>query len=294
MTPFVTQHRVTANGLDFAYLEAGRGPLAVLLHGWPDTPHTWQHQISALAGAGFRVVAPWLRGYPPTEIPAAGYFDTGTLALDVRELVAALDDDGSCLLVGQDWGAAIGYVVLAAFPKVVRRAVLMAVPHPVSTRESLLRAEHVQRSFHWFFFQLPDLPERALRADGHAFVDWLWDHWTTPGFADDEHVAEVKRMLATPGALEATLGYYRAMFDADRADPRLADVREATNRQITVPTLTLCGAEDKRAEVMAGQARHFAGPYRFELVPGASHFLHREQPQAVTKLILDWFAADLG
>jgi pimeloyl-ACP methyl ester carboxylesterase len=82
------------------------------------------------------------------------------------------------------------------------------------------------------------------------------------------------------------------MFDLARADPDLAEVRQAADRPIVVPTLALCGAEDKRAELMQGQARHFAGPYRFGLVPGSSHFLHREKPQAVTKLILDWFARE--
>jgi pimeloyl-ACP methyl ester carboxylesterase len=288
MAGLLSEGRVTANGLRFAYLEGGSGPLVVLLHGWPDTPHTWDYQMAALAGAGFRVVAPWLRGYPPTEIPQSGYFDIGTLAADVRELIRALGGGDRCLLVGQDWGASIGYQVLAAFPEVVQRAVVMAVPHPVQTRESLLRAENVHRSFHWFFFQLPQLPERALRADDYAFVDWLWDYWTVPGFADEEHLAEVKRMLAIPGALEATLGYYRAMFDPGRADPDLAEVRQATDRPITVPTLALCGAQDQRAGIMQGQDRHFAGPYRFELVPGSGHFLQREQPQAVTELILDW------
>jgi len=197
--------RVTANGLRFAYLEGGGGPLVVLLHGWPDTPHTWDYQLAALAGAGFRVAAPWLRGYPPTEIPRSGYFDIGTLAQDVRELIQVLGGGDPCLLVGQDWGASIGDQVLAAFPEVVRSAVVMAVPHPAATRESLLRAEHVHRSFHWFFFQLPQLPERALSADNYAFVDWLWDYWTVPGFTDEEHLAEVRRMLAVPGALEPSL-----------------------------------------------------------------------------------------
>jgi pimeloyl-ACP methyl ester carboxylesterase len=284
-----SEGRVTANGLRFAYLDGGSGPLVMLLHGWPDTPHTWDHQLAALAGAGFRVVAPWLRGYPPTQIPRPGYFDIGTLALDAGELIRALGGGEPCLLVGQDWGASISYQVLAAFPELVRRAVVMAVEHPAQTGKSLLRADHVHRSFHCFFFQLPQLPEQALTEDNYAFVDWLWDYWTAPGFTDQEHLAEVKRMLAVPGALEATLGYYRAMFDPDRADPDLAWVRQATNHPITVPTLALCGAEDKRAELMQGQARHFAGPYQFELVRGSSHFLQREQPQAVTKLILDWF-----
>jgi pimeloyl-ACP methyl ester carboxylesterase len=142
------------------------------------------------------------------------------------------------------------------------------------------------------FFQLPHLPERALSAGNYAYVDWLWYHWTAPGFTDEEHLAEVKRMLAVPGALEATLGYYRAMFDPARADPDLAEARQAADQPIMVPTVALCGALDKRAELMQGQARHFAGPYRFELVPGSSHFLQREQPQAVTELILDWFAPE--
>ncbi len=108
---------MTANGLRFAFLEGGSGPLVMLLHGWPDTPHTWDHQLTALAAAGFRVVAPWLRGYPPTEIPRPGYFDIGTLATDVRELIGVLGGGDPCLLLGQDWGASIGYQVPAAFPE---------------------------------------------------------------------------------------------------------------------------------------------------------------------------------
>ena len=261
----------------------------MLLHGWPGTPHTWDRQLAALAGAGSRVAAPWRRGYPPAEIPRPGHFDAGTLAVDVRELIRVPGGD-PCLLVGQDGGAPAGCQVLAAFPEVVRAAGVMAVPDPAVTREPLLRAGHVHRSFHWFFFQLPHLPERALSAGNYAFVDWLWDYWTAPGFTDEEHLAEVKRMLAVPGALEAALGCYRAMSDPARADPDLAEVRQAAGRPIVVPTLALCGAEDERAEVMQDQARHFAGPYRFEVVPGSSHFLQREQPQAVTKLVLDWFA----
>ena len=102
MPGLLREGRVTANGLRFACLEGGSGPLVVLLHGWPDTPHTWDYQLAALAGAGFRVAAPWLRGYPPTEIPRSGYFDIGTLAVDVRELIRVLGGGDPCLLVGQD------------------------------------------------------------------------------------------------------------------------------------------------------------------------------------------------
>lgn len=281
---------VRANDLDVAYLEQGTGPLVMLLHGFPDTPHTWSHQLPALAAAGFRVVAPWLRGYPPSEIPIEGYYDRATLALDVAELIRTLGGGEPAHLVGQDWGAAISYSVLAAFPDLVRRAVVMAVPHPAVVLKSVLDPRHVHHSFHWWFFQLPGIPEQALAANDFAFVDYLWKHWSTPGHQDAAHIAEVKQMLAQPGALTATLGYYRAMFDPRKADPKLESLRASMSRPIGVPTLALCGSEDPRAELMRDQAQHFTGEYRYEDVAGAAHFLQREQPAQVTRLLLDWLA----
>jgi pimeloyl-ACP methyl ester carboxylesterase len=278
--------RVRANGIEFAYLEAGEGPLALLLHGFPDSARTWSHQIGPLAEAGFRVIAPWLRGYPPTEIPRGGFYDRGTLAADLSALVIALG--GKAHLVGQDWGAIIAYNALAAFPELFRRAVVLAIPHPAEVRRSMLLPKHVQRSFHWWFFQLPELPETALAANEFAFIDYLWEHWTSPGYRDEAHLAEVKRLLATPGALGAALGYYRAMLDPRKSDPALDALRKDAERPIPVPTLALCGGDDLRAELMADQARHFTGEYRFELVPGCGHFLHRERPAEVTRLIIDW------
>lgn len=288
--------RVHANGLDFAYLEqdhtGGTGPLALLLHGFPDNAHTWLHQMPALADAGYRVVAPFLRGYAPTEVPAQGWFDKATLVADVAALIRALDRTPGggrpVHLVGQDWGAIISYALLAAHPELIDRAVVMAVPHPAGVAASLLNPKHIHRSFHWWFFQMPELPERAIADNDFAFIDYLWGYWTSPGFADPAHIASVKATLAQPGVLPATLAYYRAMIDPAKGDPALAPLRALMTRPIAVPTLALCGADDLRAELMNDQGRHFTGGYRYAEVPGAGHFLHREQPAAVTQLVLDW------
>src|SRR3954469_14203928 len=97
--------RTEVGGVDLAYLEAGEGPLALCLHGFPDTAHTWRHLLPELAGAGFRAVAPFLRGYAPTEVPADGRYQTGALAADAIALHEALGGGSDAVIVGHDWGA---------------------------------------------------------------------------------------------------------------------------------------------------------------------------------------------
>lgn len=282
------EESVKANGIRFAYLEQGEGPLVLLLHGYPDNAWSWEHQIPVLARAGYRVVAPFLRGYPPSEIPAGGYYDRATLAMDVKGLLAALNDGKPCHLVGQDWGAAIAYGVLGAFPKLIKRAVILAIPHPVAIRRSLRKSpKQAIRAFHWFLYQLPVLPEAICRFNNYAFIELLWKLWS-PAYDDRAHVARIKKMLAEPGALKASLAYYRAMFNPRKSDPALADVRKRLDRRTPVPTRVICGTQDMRGQLLKAQRSLFQGPYDWKLVEGAGHFLHREKSDEVNHLILEW------
>lgn len=261
----------------------------LLLHGYPDDAYTWEHQLPALADAGYRAVAPFMRGYPPTEVRPEGYFDRATLASDVAALARTLGEGGPVSLVGQDWGAAIGYGVLGAFPALVERAALLAVPHPVEVRRTLRREPaQVLRSFHWFLFQLPWLPERLLRARHGRFLELLWWLWS-PAFDDHAHVARLRDKFMQPGVIEATLGYYRAMLGRDRVDPALRDVFARLDDPIRTPTLVLMGSEDRmRKPMIARQRDRFVGEYETGEIEGAGHFLHRERPQPVNARLVEW------
>jgi len=193
-------------------------------------------------------------------------------------------------VLGALLGAIIGYALCSARRDLLHSAVLMAVPHPQIVAQHLLVPKHVQRSFHWWFFQQAELPEQALMANDMAFIDYLWHDWSVPDFQDKEHIAQAKTWLSQPGVMTTALAYYRAMFDMTKADPALTALRENMNRKIALPTLALCGAQDMRAELMREQAPCFAGHYEYQEVANAGHFLQREQSQAVNEHLLRWLA----
>jgi pimeloyl-ACP methyl ester carboxylesterase len=280
---------VRANGIEFAYIEEGEGPLVLLVHGYPDVAQTWSAQMRALAEAGYRAVAPNLRGYPPTEVPKHGYYDGVTLARDVKGLVEALGD-GPVFYVGHDWGAAIGYRTAAIFPELFKRTVQLTIPHPVAMFAALLASpEQIRWRFHFWFFQMQGFAEEACKANDYAMIDYLWKFWS-PKLDEPEHRAAVKRALSEPGALEASLAYYRAAMGTIPGDPELNDQQAALNNPVSVPTLEILAGDDPVEEATALQAPFFTGPVEVAYVEGTGHFLHREKPDEVSKLIVDWLA----
>ena len=270
---------VRANGLQFGMLEAGSGPLALCLHGFPDAAHTWRHLLPALAGAGFHAVAPFMRGYAPTAVPADGAYHLGALVADAVALHEVLGGDGDAVLIGHDWGAEAAYGAAAFAPDRWRRLVTLAVP-PAALDEVLFSDyEQLKRSFYLFMFRDPaGLAETAVARDDLAFLDELWRDWS-PGFQPGEHLARVKDCLRQPANLAAALGYYRAAVD-----------QEAAARQAPQPTLYLHGARDGciGVDLVRGAERLLAPSSRMIVIDDAGHFLHLEEPGQVNDHILSW------
>ena len=270
---------VRANGLQFGVLEAGSGPLALCLHGFPDAANTWRHLLPALAGAGFHAVAPFMRGYAPTAVPADGAYHLGALVADAVALHEVLGGDGDAVLIGHDWGAEAAYGAAAFAPDRWRRLVTLAVP-PAALDEVLFSDyEQLKRSFYLFMFRDPaGLAETVVARDDLAFLDKLWRDWS-PGFQPGEHLARVKDCLRQPANLAAALGYYRAAVD-----------QEAAARQTPQPTLYLHGARDGciGVDLVRGAERLLAPSSRMIVIDEAGHFLHLEEPGQVNDHILSW------
>ncbi|MBB5085241.1 alpha/beta fold hydrolase [Nonomuraea endophytica] len=271
---------IHANGVEFAYLALGDGPLALCMHGFPDTAHTWRHLMPELAERGYRAVAPFMRGYAPTEV-TEGY-ELGALVADANALHEELGGDENAVIIGHDWGTYPVYGTTERF----RKSVVLAVPPTKWLLGTFFTYEQLKRSFYIFLFQTA-LAETAAAAPG--FLDGLWKDWS-PGYDATEDLAFLKQSLGEPANLAAAIGYYRAMLGTTPPSGRYATEQAAATDGPVRPVLYLHGAQDGclGADLVADVASVLPEGSRAEIVEGAGHFLHLEKPREVNALILDW------
>jgi epoxide hydrolase 4 len=267
------------------YVEAGDGPLVVLLHGFPEFWFGWRFQIPALAEAGFRVVAPDMRGYNLSSRPAGiAAYDTGRLAADVRDLIRERAADRA-FLVGHDWGAGAAWATATNHPEVVERLAILNAPHPRRMLRGLRQPRQLARSWYMFFFQLPWLPERLLRADGWSALRRAFEE-ARPGAFTPQDIARYVEAWSQPGAATAMLNYYRAAF---RQLPRRAQERMGAVR---APTRVIWGERDRvlGPELAEPDRADVPNLERVVRLPGASHWVQHDEPERVGQLLVEFFA----
>jgi pimeloyl-ACP methyl ester carboxylesterase len=285
------QLQLDANGISFHAIASGpaEGPLVLLLHGFPELAISWEPQVAALGAAGFRAVAPDMRGYGGTD--KTGPYDSGTLARDIAGLVKTLGRE-KATIVGHDWGGAVAWATTAFVPEILERLVILNCPHPCVLQSELLRsARQLRRSWYMFFFQIPWLPEWVVRRDGAIAIakslrggSSIREVWTP------EKTQPYRDNFMQPGAAKAAIGYYRAALRSGGVGFR----REARAHPITVPTLILWGKEDQflGIEMLAKDKLDpwFARGHEpeIQLLDGVGHFVQVEAPERVSQALLKW------
>lgn len=278
---------VQAGGLEFAYLAAGDGPLALCLHGYPDSAWTWRHLLPELASAGYRAVAPFNRGYAPTSLAPDGRYQAGVLGVDANSLHAALGGDGDAVLIGHDWGAMGAYSGASLEPDNWRRVVAAAVPPGPVVAAAFMSFDQLKLSW-YMFFQLTPLADLVVPANDFEFISRLWQDWS-PGHDGAADVARFVECMDGPGRVEAALGYYRQTLQPELQDPALEAAQNAAYALPPQPLLYLHGRTDgcMRIEVAATSGDVMTVPgSRAVMVDGAGHFLQLERPDVVNAEIL--------
>lgn len=264
------------------------GPLALCLHGFPDTAYGWRHLLPVLADAGYRAVAPFLRGYAPTDIPADGQYHVATLVRDATALHDALGGEGDAVLIGHDWGALAAYGAGSFAPDRWRRVVTAAVPPPAAMADAMITYDQLKRSWYMFFFQV-GLADFVVGMDDLAFIDRLWRDWS-PGHDPAEDMAHLRASIGAPENLAAALGYYRATWGDTPVSDAYAAEQAAQGTAPPQPTRYLHGRNDGcvGVEFAIDAAASLAPGSDSIIVEDAGHFLQVERPDEFNRLVLDF------
>jgi pimeloyl-ACP methyl ester carboxylesterase len=264
-------------GVELAVRDEGEGPAVVLLHGFPDSSLLWRHQVRALGDAGFRTIAPDLRGFGESDRPAA--VEDYTLSKSVRDVNAILDELQleRVQLVGHDWGAAVAWLAAAFAPLRVERLVAMSVGHPYALRERSI--EQREKAWYQLLFQFPTAEELLMQNDWRLFRQLLRGDGDVDRYLSD---------LARPGALTASLNWYRA-----NVAPELELQDRPPMPDVAAPTLGIWSSGDNylTEERMLRSAEYVTGGWRYERVDGAGHWLQLDRPDRVNELLLDFLGS---
>jgi len=271
------------NGVRLHYVKQGTGPLALLLHGFPEFWYSWRHQLPFLARR-FTAVAPDLRGYNLSDKPrGVSSYCMEKLLGDVRGLVDHFGER-KATVIAHDWGGVIAWELAAFHPEVVDRLVILNAPHPLAYLRELRRNPRQRRAgWYVFMFQLPFLPEWMMRRRRFEMLDRLYTGWVLRKDAfSQEDIRRFKEAMGQPGCLTAAINYYRGLF---RCPGNLRRLR--AHPRIGVPTLVIWAENDRALtnELTHGLSGHFVNPPLVRYIPRCSHWVQQEQPDRVNECL---------
>lgn len=281
------------DGLSFTARAAGQGPLVLMLHGFPDDFHSFDAQIEAIAAAGYRVVVPMMRGYEPGSQSPRDLYHLIHLAGDVLAWMKELGAK-QCHLVGHDWGALTAYVAVALQPKKFASLTTLAIPH---LRRGLVGLREVPgqlvKSSYILLMQFQKVAEMIVERDDFAFIETLWRRWSPDWLYAPADIEQVKSTFRQPGVVHATTQYYRCLLQ-----PLSLSTQQSWSlltSRVQVPTLALTGENDgcmdSRLYETLMREQDFEKGLDVRRIAGTGHFLHREAPQDINALILEWLQA---
>lgn len=273
-------HFVQVNGIRLHVVQAGPvdGPVALLLHGFPEFWRGWASQIDALAAAGYRVWVPDQRGYGESDKPAGiEAYGLETLVDDICALIRSTGREAVALM-GHDWGGVVAWRVAAREPALVSRLVVVNAPQPAVMLAHMATGRQRLRSWYMHFFRIPRLPERLLSRNNFRGLGKVLTQSSRPGAFSDAELALYREAWARPGALTAMLNWYRALM---RDRPRIhADGR------VPMPTLLLWGVQDQALGLeMAQPSIDLCEQGELQRIEGAGHWVLHEEAEGVSRRI---------
>jgi pimeloyl-ACP methyl ester carboxylesterase len=282
--------------LDIAYEESGPadGVPVFLMHGFPDDARTWDGVAAPLAAQGYRVIAPYLRGYGPTRFLMPNTMRSGqqgAIGSDLRELMDVLGI-GRAFLAGYDWGGRAACIVAALWPERVQGLVSIGGYNiqDIARNVKPEAADYEWRYWYqWYFNTARGVA--GLAANRHDICRQLWKMWSPNWAFDDATYAATGAAFDNPDYVDIVIHSYRHRYQAAPSDPAYEEIerRLALRPKITVPTVVLHGAADgvDLPVLSENDAPHFTASYRREVVPGAGHFFSREAPEKVVDAVLE-------
>ncbi|MFN6565070.1 MAG: alpha/beta fold hydrolase [Nostoc sp. ChiSLP01] len=280
------QHEyITTNGVKLHYVTQGEGPLMLMLHGFPEFWYSWRHQIPQFA-QDFKVVALDLRGYNDSDKPTEkSAYVMDEFIKDIEGVIKGLGYE-ECVLVGHDWGGAIAWNFAYAHPEMIKRLIILNLPHPAKFAQGLRTPQQLLRSYYMFIFQLPLIPELILQSSDFQVIETAFKGtaFNKNAFTQAD-INAYKDAAAKRGALTAMLNYYRNIFEQRIVNPNQGILE--------VPTLMIWGENDTAlGKELTYDTTAYVRDFQIKYIPNCGHWVQQEQPELVNQYMAEFLKTE--